>query len=103
MYALLGLSTFIPVMHGLLLHSYPELNERISLNHFIGLGVLNFSGAAIYAARIPERWLPETFDLCGASHQIMHVLVVLGAISHEAGLVRGAAWWNSEGRQRCLF
>mmetsp|Transcript_31347 Transcript_31347/g.42550 ORF Transcript_31347/g.42550 Transcript_31347/m.42550 type:complete len:100 (-) Transcript_31347:43-342(-) len=39
-------------------------------------GVIYILGAVIYILRIPERWNPGRFDLCGASHQIFHVMVV---------------------------
>ena len=103
MYTLLGLSTFLPVLHGLAIYSFAELNRRMSLNYFFGLGLLNFTGAAIYAARVPERWFPVRFDIIGASHQIMHVLVVMGALSHERGLLTAMEWWSSDdgGRGLC--
>ena len=41
-------------------------------------------------ARIPERWMPGTFDLVGSSHQIFHVLVVMAACSHLVGLLKAA-------------
>lgn len=62
----------------------------------MGLGLLNFTGAAIYAARIPERWYPGRFDVWGASHQIMHVLVVCGAVSHSVGLLKALDYWDHE-------
>ena len=74
----------------------------MAFSSFLGLGVLNFTGAAIYAARIPERWFPETFDVWGSSHQIMHVLVVMGAVSFERGLLSCVRWWqNQEARYAC--
>lgn len=104
MYSALGLSVFLPVIHGLMMFpSYNALNERMSLEYLIGLGLLNFSGAAIYAARIPERWFPEFFDIWGASHQIMHVLVIMGALSHEKGLLRALDYWNTGVRNKCLI
>lgn len=68
----------------------------MGLKGFMGLGILNFSGAAIYAVRIPERWYPRLFDICGASHQIMHILVACGAMSHALGLISAARYWKSE-------
>eukprot|EP00300_Choanocystis_sp_HF-7_P033738 c46152_g1_i1.p1 GENE.c46152_g1_i1~~c46152_g1_i1.p1 ORF type:complete len:307 (-),score=63.58 c46152_g1_i1:201-1121(-) len=35
-------------------------------------------GACLYNFRFPERYFPERFDLFGQSHQIWHLLVVLG-------------------------
>ena len=94
MYTLLGLSTFVPVFHGALIYGISSWKDRMSLSGFLGLGVLNFSGAAIYAARIPERWYPRRFDIWGSSHQIMHVLVVCGATCQERGLLKALWWWH---------
>jgi adiponectin receptor len=63
MYTLPGLSTFFSVAHVALVYGLEELNERASLTYFTGLSVLNFTGAAIYAARIPERWHQKRFDI----------------------------------------
>jgi adiponectin receptor len=101
MYAFLGMSTFFPVVHGLFEYGYADTNQRMSLNHFLGLGGLNFAGAAVYAARVPERWMPRRFDIWGSSHQIMHVLVVIGALCFEQGLLQAVRWWNAEGRNTC--
>jgi len=95
MYGVLGLSIFIPAIHGVMLHGWAAQNERMSLTYFIGLGVLNGLGTAIYAARIPERWFPRRFDIYGASHQIMHVLVICGALSHTTGLLKVFDYWQS--------
>ena len=88
MYGILGLSLFIPAVHGILLHGWVAQNKRMSLTYFIGLGLLNGLGTAIYAVRILERWYPRKFDIYGASHHIMHVLVICGAVSHTIGLVK---------------
>lgn len=100
MYSLLGLSCFLPVAHGLLTSSYEALDQKMSVSHFFGLGVVQFAGATIYAARIPERFFPERFDIVGHSHFIMHVLVVFGALTFEKGLLKALARWN-EGRNSC--
>ena len=96
MYSLLGLSAFIPVVHGVWLNGWHEQNRRMALQHFMGLGLLNFLGAATYAARIPERWYPRRFDIYGASHQIMHVLVIMGALSHTRGLLKALNYWQQK-------
>lgn len=93
-FAVLGLSAFIPVLHGIALNGWKIQNERMSVSYFIGLGLLNGTGTAIYALRMPERWYPRTFDLYGSSHQIMHILVELGALSHATGLLKSFDYWN---------
>jgi adiponectin receptor len=54
MYALLGACLFAPVAHGWTGFG-PKLYETMELPSFLGLAVVNFSGAALYASRIPER------------------------------------------------
>ena len=93
-FSLLGLSAFIPVMHGIFINGWEVQNGRMSITYFLGLGILNGTGTTVYAARIPERWFPRTFDIYGSSHQIMHVLVVCGALSHVIGLLKAFDYWN---------
>lgn len=95
MFALLGLSAFVPVMHGILLNGWEVQNGRMAITYFLGLGLLNGTGTVIYAARVPEKWFPRTFDVYGSSHQIMHVLVACGALSHAIGLVKAFDYWDS--------
>lgn len=94
-YSLLGLSAFVPVVHGIVLNGWEVQDQRMSISYFLGLAVLNFTGASIYAARIPERWYPRTFDILGSSHQIMHTLVVCGAFSHSTGLIKAFDFWHA--------
>ena len=95
MFGILGLSAFVPVVHSITLNGWKLQNERMSIIYFFGLGILNGTGTAIYAARIPERWRPGLFDIYGASHQIMHVLVAMGAFSQATGLVKALGYWHS--------
>jgi len=95
-FAVLGLSAFIPVVHGILLNGWEEQNRRMSITYFVGLGLLNGLGTAIYAMRIPERWFPGTFDVYGSSHQAMHILVACGAFSYAAGLLKALDYWSTK-------
>ncbi|KAI1378234.1 hemolysin-III related-domain-containing protein [Hypoxylon crocopeplum] len=38
---------------------------RLGWSPYLGLALINFTGAAVHVARIPERWSPRTFDLLG--------------------------------------
>jgi len=95
MYGVLGFSIIVPAIHGIMLHGWSVQNERMSLTYFIGLGLFNGTGTAIYTLRIPERWYPCQFDIYGASHQIMHVLVICGALFHAIGLVKAFDYWKA--------
>ena len=97
MYVSLGASLFLPVVHGLLAHGSAALEEMMALRSFLGLAVINFSGAALYAARVPERWFPARFDLVGQSHNWMHVLVLAGALVRLRGLLRVVDAWDEGG------
>ena len=45
-------------------------------------------GAYIYAIAVPEKWKPGRFDVLWSSHNIFHILVVMGAYMHyRAALV----------------
>lgn len=97
MYVALGASLFLPVIHGALSYGPAGLEEMMGLWSFFGLGVINFSGAAVYAARIPERWFPAKFDLVGQSHNWMHVLVLAGALVRLRGLLQVMEAWDDGG------
>ncbi|KAK1833475.1 adiponectin receptor protein 1 [Podospora conica] len=96
MYAFLGASLFIPIGHGLSEWGWDELDSRMGLGSFFGLAVINFSGSALYASRIPERWFPGQFDILGQSHNWMHVLVLTGALVRLNGLVLVARRWQEQ-------
>ncbi|KAI1414672.1 hemolysin-III related-domain-containing protein [Hypoxylon sp. FL1857] len=94
MYCFLGASLFAPVVHGLLRFGREELEAGMGLGSFLGLALINFTGAAVYAVRVPERWFPRTFDLLGQSHNWMHVLVLTGALVRLRGLLEVTARWQ---------
>ncbi|KAH7139535.1 hemolysin-III related-domain-containing protein [Dendryphion nanum] len=88
MFVLMGLSAVAPVLHGLRIYGLEHMRNSVGLDWVVLQGALYILGAVIYAARIPEKLKPGTFDIWGSSHQIFHVLVVLAAGSHLIGLVK---------------
>lgn len=101
MFSVLGLSCFFPILHGVVQSGYQSLDQKMALSHFIRLAMMNFLGSLIYAVRVPERLSPKTFDIIGYSHQIMHTMVVLGALIYEKGLLESLQRWN-DGRNSCF-
>jgi len=83
----MGLSGVIPIIHGLRLFGVSELDNRIGVRWLVLEGISYIVGAAIYAARVPEKWQPGVYDIFGASHQIFHFLVLLGAGLHLISMV----------------
>ncbi|EUC45080.1 hypothetical protein COCMIDRAFT_5660 [Bipolaris oryzae ATCC 44560] len=93
-YLLLGLSSFLPIIHGLHLFGWQQMEQRMSLSYYLALGLCHSTGAITYASRVPERWYPKRYDLVGSSHQIMHVLVVCGAAAYGLGVLKAREHWK---------
>ena len=95
MFVAMGLSAVFPVLHGLKLHGWQRLDDGIGLRWVVGQGALYVAGAAIYAARVPERWRPGAFDVWGNSHQVFHIFVLVAAVVHLEGLQRARMFYES--------
>uniref|UniRef100_A0A671LEK7 Adiponectin receptor 1 n=1 Tax=Sinocyclocheilus anshuiensis TaxID=1608454 RepID=A0A671LEK7_9TELE len=72
----LGLSGLIPTMHFTIAEGFVKATT---------VGQMG-CGAALYAARIPERYFPGKCDIWFQSHQIFQVLVVAAAFVHFYGI-----------------
>ncbi|KAK3702361.1 inc metabolism membrane protein [Vermiconidia calcicola] len=44
------------------------------------------TGAFVYAAKLPERWLPGWFNYIGSSHNAWHLAVVMGILYHYVAM-----------------
>lgn len=122
MFVCLGVSGVVPVVHGITIYGYQELNERMGLSWVILQGFLYILGAFIYAVsdtvssqpkfdmilthtpqiRWPERLFPQTFDIWGSSHQIFHVLILLAAAAHLCGMIKAFDFHHGALGPRCL-
>lgn len=81
LFVAMGLFGIIPAVHALIVNwSEPQRNVTLAYESAMALSYL--IGTVFYVSRIPERWKPGWFDLAGHSHQIFHVLVVIGALAH---------------------
>nr|CAD1837778.1 unnamed protein product [Ananas comosus var. bracteatus] len=87
LFACMGLSGLVPILHKVAV--YGDRPEAMAATAYeMGMGACYAVGVALYAARVPERWMPGMFDIAGHSHQLFHVLVIAGAYCHYlAGLV----------------
>ncbi|XP_047074788.1 heptahelical transmembrane protein ADIPOR2-like [Lolium rigidum] len=87
----MGLSGVVPAMHALWLNwGHPECYFALSLE--LAMGLVYATGAGFYVARVPERWRPGMFDCVGHSHQIFHVLVLVGALLHYVATAILIGW-----------
>lgn len=97
MYAGLGLSAVVFVVHGILLHGWTVQNRRMSVDWMGLMALFNLTGAVIYAARVPEKLRPLKYDIYGNSHQVLHVAVVLAGLAHMFGLFRAFDYLHTHG------
>uniref|UniRef100_A0A914DI65 Uncharacterized protein n=1 Tax=Acrobeloides nanus TaxID=290746 RepID=A0A914DI65_9BILA len=80
-FASMSFTILIPATHYALTHGIYRLHlDRFDL--FLLMGFLYIFGAVVYTTRIPERFFPGKCDIWLHSHQLFHLLVVLGAITH---------------------
>ncbi|KAH7247415.1 mPR-like GPCR protein [Fusarium redolens] len=102
MFAGLGLSGFIPIIHGVAIYGYKGLDDRISVTWIIIHGAMYLFGAVLYVARWPERSFPGAFDIWGSSHQIFHMFVLLAAATHFYGMMRAFDYHHTVLGSQCL-
>ncbi|UNI23925.1 hypothetical protein JDV02_009715 [Purpureocillium takamizusanense] len=98
----LGLSGIVPVVHGLSIYGYRELENRMSISWVIAHGAMYIFGAVLYAARWPERRSPGAFDFWGSSHQIFHMCVLLAAGTHFYGMTKAFDHHHTVMGSQCL-
>lgn len=89
-----GLSGFIPAAHHVSIYGLARSLEMMSLFNILGMYGSFGLGVYIYANKIPEKWWPGKFDIWGHSHQIWHILVVLGSLVHLIGIINQYHWWH---------
>ncbi|CAL5049014.1 unnamed protein product [Urochloa decumbens] len=83
LFVCMALSGVAPAMHALSINwAHRECHLALALE--LIMGVVYAAGAGFYVSRVPERWRPGKFDCVGHSHQIFHVLVLVGALTHYA-------------------
>ena len=95
MYAALGLSAIVFIVHAVSLRGFVESNRRMSLDWMGLMGALNLIGAATYGTRLPEKLRPGRFDLYGSSHQILHFMVIFAGLAHMFGLLRAFRYYHT--------
>jgi adiponectin receptor len=96
MYVSLGLSAMVFITHGLTIYGWEIQNHRMGLSYMLTMAMLNLLGAAIYTARIPERWYQLRYDIYGCSHQVFHCIVIFAALAHMFGLLSAFGFIHSQ-------
>jgi adiponectin receptor len=87
-----GMSGFAPVGHGLWMYGWEEMWVRSGMPFWFLEGLIYSIGALFFATRFPESRWPGKFDIFFSSHQIFHILVVMGSVVHFAGVWDAYRW-----------
>jgi len=99
--SLAGAST-IPCLHHVAQVGFAAAFMEAYMQCTLAMAALYLTGALLYAARIPERFLPGKCDIWFQSHQIFHVLVIAGAFVHYYGISEMAMSRLRQGDKQCL-
>ena len=97
----LGSVGVLPCLHAISIYGLDGAQARMSVGWLALQGVWYVTGALMYAARWPESQFPRTFDICGSSHQVFHVLVLFGAATHFYGMARAFDYHHTVLGSRC--
>ncbi|KAK3326618.1 hemolysin-III related-domain-containing protein [Apodospora peruviana] len=94
-----GGSFLAPVVHGIAVYGYQTQSRRIALGWILRTVLFNGVGVVVYTLKFPEKWYPRRFDLFGASHQLMHVMVLFAALSYTMAML---GMFDSRHENGCL-
>uniref|UniRef100_A0A0K2TLV0 Adiponectin receptor protein n=1 Tax=Lepeophtheirus salmonis TaxID=72036 RepID=A0A0K2TLV0_LEPSM len=97
----LGLISGVPCFHHVIYFGWRQAILEASVHCTIIMGALYITGAILYAARIPERFLPGKCDIWFQSHQFFHLLVVAAAFVHYRGISEMAIFRLTKGNNQC--
>lgn len=87
----MGLSGVVPALHALWLN-WGHAACYLALGLEVAMGLAYATGAWFYVSRVPEKWRPGLFDVVGHSHQIFHVFVLVGAVTHYVAVAVLIHW-----------
>lgn len=94
----------LPVIHFVSMQGgdrFPDLNSNFAGTGFLLMVFFYLLGVCIFIFKVPERYqslinnhrfYPGKYDFIMHSHQIWHILVLLGAVSHYLGLISLMNW-----------
>lgn len=90
-----AMSGLLPIIVGFFHFDIGGLTARVQLKFLIYEGLFYLCGTLVYVFRIPETFGPGKFDLVGNSHQIFHIMVVLGSVCHFRALVGSCVYMHT--------
>ncbi|EQB54246.1 hypothetical protein CGLO_05947 [Colletotrichum gloeosporioides Cg-14] len=98
LFATFGAAAFVlPIGHGALVFGAGEEWARAGGPWILATAGCNALAVLVYWAKFPELWFPRTFDLFGASHQIMHIMVLAAALAYAKAVVVAFDYRHEQG------
>ena len=86
LFLIFGISAGIPILHMAFFNNNIKGFIKMPKLFFWYIGGISYIiGAFLFMFRVPEKLYPGKFDIIGSSHQIFHILVVIGVITHYFG------------------
>ncbi|KAK6273243.1 hypothetical protein POUND7_010326 [Theobroma cacao] len=96
LFSSMGLFGIVPGIHAAIVN-WSNPRRSITLAYEAAMAIFYLTGTMFYVSRIPERLKPGWFDLAGHSHQIFHILVVMGALAHYGASLVFLEWRDRNG------
>lgn len=92
-----ALSSLVPIVHAVVRYGWAVQVRRMGLVWVLVTLALNAMGTVAYACKFPEAIAPRSFDLFGASHQILHVAVICAGVTHMLGILQAFDFLHNKG------
>jgi len=102
MFLMLGMFGCFPMRYAAIEFGVSQAHRQMGWGWFVLEAVFYISGTAIYVLKYPEKGSLGAFDIFGSSHQIFHILVLLGAGAHLTGIVQGFKYNHSPHTRICV-
>lgn len=87
LFVLLAGSGVVPLVHA---HAVFPFTQDDNATMFLGIYLMYIcygGGVIVYLTKVPEKWYPGRYDIWFQSHQLWHVLVLMGALVHFSNCI----------------
>ncbi|KAF2467373.1 HlyIII-domain-containing protein [Lindgomyces ingoldianus] len=94
-FALLGLSAMLPIIHGIGRLGWVNAKQHIGAQWYLLEAISLLTGVTLFVTRLPEKLRPGSFDIWGNSHQLFHFCAVGAMVFHFFALRKGFEYVHS--------
>ncbi|EIN03499.1 Hly-III-like protein, partial [Punctularia strigosozonata HHB-11173 SS5] len=82
------------LVHAAIRDGFQKLCETMGVRYILCSWAFYLLGGVLYAKRFPESKAPGRFDIFGASHPLLHICVIIGAVLHYVTVLRIFHHWH---------